>query len=289
MYIHWFKREASRCKFDNDAASIWIFIKELRNAHTLATRVYEKGPQGLADAIKEEEKCQEALQLIATLLPSSPVNTMSRDDDKYFQCQELGHMAPHCPRIRCFDCDEYGHVAADWPDTFPPSGTPATHRNNSSKTRWCNRSTSCNTHHNRHHRCDHWDRHRLNRSRSHSHNHRYRSNNHSDSPRSHSRSHHWPTCCSTSCHRNSSTYCYEQDTPHRRPSSHRSFSRDHSRSRPCTSYTYNHKASSKPSYSSDWTAWKNKDKKYKQLIFDDPPSEYYSSDDQCSESNEDLN
>ena len=38
-YIHHFKREASRCKFDNDATTIRIFIKGLRNAHTLATRV----------------------------------------------------------------------------------------------------------------------------------------------------------------------------------------------------------------------------------------------------------
>ena len=36
-YIHHFKREASRCKFDNDAATIRIFIKGLKNAHTLAT------------------------------------------------------------------------------------------------------------------------------------------------------------------------------------------------------------------------------------------------------------
>ena len=36
-YIHCFKREASRCKFDNDATTIRIFIKGLRNAHTLAT------------------------------------------------------------------------------------------------------------------------------------------------------------------------------------------------------------------------------------------------------------
>ena len=34
---------------------------------------------------------------------------------------------------------------------------------------------------------------------------------------------------------------------------------------------------------------KNKDKKYKQVTIDDPPSEYYSSDDQSSKSNEDLN
>ena len=57
-YLHCCKREASRCKFNNDAATIRIFIKGLKNAHTLATRVYEKGPQSLADAIKEVEKLQ---------------------------------------------------------------------------------------------------------------------------------------------------------------------------------------------------------------------------------------
>ena len=59
-YIHHFKWEASRCKFDNDAASIRIFIKGLKNAHTLGTKVYEKGPQSLADAMQEVEKLQAA-------------------------------------------------------------------------------------------------------------------------------------------------------------------------------------------------------------------------------------
>ena len=68
-YIHHFKREASRCKFDNDATTIRIFIKGLKNAHTLATRVYDKGLQSLADAIKEVEKLQAAQQLMSTLLP----------------------------------------------------------------------------------------------------------------------------------------------------------------------------------------------------------------------------
>ena len=54
-YIHHFKREASRRKFNNDVATIRIFIKGLENAHTLATGIYEKGPQSLADAIKEVE------------------------------------------------------------------------------------------------------------------------------------------------------------------------------------------------------------------------------------------
>ena len=38
-YIHYFKKGASRCKFDNDAATIRIFMKGLKNAHTLVTRV----------------------------------------------------------------------------------------------------------------------------------------------------------------------------------------------------------------------------------------------------------
>ena len=55
-YIPQLKREAKRCNFDNSAATIQIFIKGLRNAHTLATRVEEKGAQSLADAIREVEK-----------------------------------------------------------------------------------------------------------------------------------------------------------------------------------------------------------------------------------------
>ena len=51
-------------------------------------KVYEKGPQSLADAIREVEKLQAAQQLTSTLLPPSSVNIMSNDDDKCFQCQE---------------------------------------------------------------------------------------------------------------------------------------------------------------------------------------------------------
>ena len=115
-YIHRFRREADRCNFDNNAAMILIFIKGLRNAHALATQVYKKGSQDVADAIREVEKLQAAQQLTATLLPSSTVNVMSSEDDKCFQCQESGHMACHCPHIKCFNCYEYGHVTADCPD-----------------------------------------------------------------------------------------------------------------------------------------------------------------------------
>ena len=46
------KEKLADAKFNNDAAMIKIFIKGLRNAHTLAARVYEKGPQSLADAFR---------------------------------------------------------------------------------------------------------------------------------------------------------------------------------------------------------------------------------------------
>ena len=112
-YVHQFKQEASRCEFDNDATTIRIFLKGLKNAHTIATKVYEKGPQNLMDTIKEVEKLQAAQQITSTILPPSLVNTMSSDIDKCFQCQKTGHIACYCPHIRCFDCNNYGYVAAD--------------------------------------------------------------------------------------------------------------------------------------------------------------------------------
>ena len=121
-YVHRFKREANRCKFDNDATTIRIFLKGLKNVCTIATKVYEKGPQTLTEAIKEVEKLQAAQQITSTLLPTSSVNTMSSDNDRCFQCQEIGHMAHYCPHIQCYDCNNYGHVAMDCPDKIPPSG-----------------------------------------------------------------------------------------------------------------------------------------------------------------------
>ena len=98
-----------------------------------------------------------------------------------------------------------------------------------------------------------------------------------------------PSCHSTSCHRSSSTYHYCQDMPHCRSSSCRSFSRDNSRSRTCTSCKHHHKNSRRPYSSSDQTPWKSKDRKYKQVTINDPPSEYHSSDEQDSDSEDDVN
>ena len=55
-YIHRFKREAKTCNFTNNAATIHIFVKGLKTAHTLAACVYEKGAQTLSDAISKVEK-----------------------------------------------------------------------------------------------------------------------------------------------------------------------------------------------------------------------------------------
>ena len=112
----------------NNAATIRIFVKGLKNAHSLAAHIYEKGPQTLADAIAEVEKFQAAQQLIATLIPSSTVNGMSHEEDHCFHCQESGYIAHHCPNVHCFECDEYRHIVMDCPHRIPPSGLPAHHQ-----------------------------------------------------------------------------------------------------------------------------------------------------------------
>ena len=139
--------------------TIRIFVKGLRNAHTLATHVYEKRPQTVADVTHKVEKLQIAQQLTATLLPSSTVNVMSKEEDQCFQL------------VNC-------------PHWIHPSGTPAHHHRQDSNNRHHTRSTS------RHH---HWDRYRHSRSRLQSQPHRHRS--HHDSHRGHSRSHHRDSRC----------------------------------------------------------------------------------------------
>ena len=285
-YVHRFKWEASRCKFNNDAATIRIFLKGLKNAHTIATKVYEKGPQTLTDAIKEVEKLQEAQQITSTLLPTSSVNTMSSDNDRCFQCQEVSHMAHYCPHIWCYNCDNYGHVAMDCPDKILPSGTPAHHRADTN-----NRSRRSSSRHHSHTRCsyyDHKDRSRFSHSQSHPCNHRYRSSSCQDTHRSHSRSFHRCSHHSISRHQSSSSYCYHHNMPHHRPSSHRNTSWDDSRSQH-KSKKQHYRPAQGSSSTSQASSWKHKDKRHKQVTIDDPLSEYYSSDDNDSDSEDDLN
>ena len=156
-YVHRFKREANRCKFNNDVATIRIFLKGLKNVHTIAMKVYEKGPQTLTEAIREVEKLQAAQQLTSSLLPTSSVNVMTTDQEKCFQCQEVGHMARYCPHIKCYDCDNYGHVAMDCPDKILPSGMPVCCRPGHSNRSW--RSSSRYNSHSSHS----WHEHRRSR------------------------------------------------------------------------------------------------------------------------------
>ena len=97
----------------NDTATIQIFIKGLKNAHSLATHIYEKAPQTLSNAISKVEKLYAVQQLNTMITPPSTINMMSNDEDHFFQCQEQGHIARNCPNIRCFECDEYGHIVMD--------------------------------------------------------------------------------------------------------------------------------------------------------------------------------
>ena len=110
----------------NDAATIRIFIKGLKNAHSLATCIYEKGPQMLSDAISKVKKLNAVQQMTAMITSPSTVNMMSNDDNHCFQCQEQGHISRNCPNIRCFQCDEYGHIVMDCPHRIP-LGNPAKH------------------------------------------------------------------------------------------------------------------------------------------------------------------
>ena len=92
-YVHWFRTETKQYNFTNDAASSRIFIKGLKNTHSLAGRIYEKDLHTLTDAIIEVQKLNATQQLTMTVIPSSMVNMMSNVKDWCFQCQEPGHMA----------------------------------------------------------------------------------------------------------------------------------------------------------------------------------------------------
>ena len=54
--------------FTNDTATIRVFVKGLRNAHSLAARIYGKDPQTLKDTITKVEKLNATQQLTTTIL-----------------------------------------------------------------------------------------------------------------------------------------------------------------------------------------------------------------------------
>ena len=122
-----------------------------------------------------------------------------------------------------------------------------------------------------------------------SYNPRYRSNSCSDCHRSHSRPFHQPSWHTSSHHRSSSTYCYHCDTPHCRSSSCRHLSREDSRPRTHRSSKQHYKSAQGSSSSSQSMPWKPKDRRHKQVTIDNPPSEYFSSAEQDSDSEDDVN
>ena len=91
-YIHRFKTKARRCNSTNDAATIRIFIKGVKNAHSLVTHTYLKGLQTLMDAISEVEKLNATQQHTTTIIQPSTVNVMLNGEDCCFQFQEPGHI-----------------------------------------------------------------------------------------------------------------------------------------------------------------------------------------------------
>ena len=79
-------------------------------------------------------------------------------------------------------------------------------------------------------------------------------------------------------------HIFTDETPHTADPHHTEVSRDNSRSGLHTSHKHHHKTSTRPSSSSSQTTWK-----HKQVTIDDPTSKYYSSDEQASDSEDDLN
>ena len=243
-----------------------------------------KKDQTLADTISEVEKLQAVQQLTATLLPSSTVNVMSNKEEQCFHCQQLGHITRHCPNVCCFECDEYGHIAADCRDRIPPSGMPACHKRQHSLTQGIMPDQLLDT---------------TTRTGTdiagQDHSHTLADIEvtiaiiHTEAIPDHITD---VTTGSTSWHHHSSTYCYCHDISHQRSSSHRSsstHSRDCSRSSSPTSYKSSKNTSSKSSSSYSRTTVKPQDKKQRRVRIDNLQSDYYSSDNTSSDSEDDLN
>ena len=123
--------------------------------------------------------------------------------------------------------------------------------------------------------------------------HRYRSHSWSNSQRSHSRSYHRHPHTSTSHHRHSNTYHHPWDTPHRRSSLHKealppileiAVGQNHI---PCTELPIWHPPN--PPTALTGQPGKTRIRNINKSPLMTLPSNYYSSDEPSSESDEDLN
>ena len=287
-YVHRFKWEASRCKFNNDTATIRIFLKGLKNADTIATKVYEKGPSNFIRSNKGSWKT-----------PGSKTNNFHTFTHLHhstlclaimtgvFNAKRLviwhaivptygtmiviiTDMLPWTAQIRYCHL-AHQHAAGLTPKigvgdpplditVIPDDHAMITETDLDSATLW-----------------------------SHPRNHSYRSSSHQDPCRSHSRSFHRSSHCSFSCDRSSSSYCHCLAThltadlhligilPERTADLDIDWGKQH------------YKPAQGSSSTSQTSSWKHKDKRHKQVTTDDPPSEYYSSDDEESDPDDDSN
>ena len=114
-YIHALKTAAKWCAFDNDTAAIFIFVKGLRYAPTITSKIYEDH-QTLAEVLRLVEKLSAAHQLTATLTPSTV--SMMFGDDRCFVCWWTGHFGHHCPDAQCYGSDEFSPLPRTVPTRF---------------------------------------------------------------------------------------------------------------------------------------------------------------------------
>ena len=128
------KQQQTSVVFENDTVAIHIFAKGLRYAPTIASKIYKKDPQTLAEVIKLVEKLSAAHQLTTALTPSTFI--MMSGDDECFVCGWTGHFGSHCSDAQCYGSDEFGHFAQDFLHKVPPSGKPCHHRRSHSRHRY---------------------------------------------------------------------------------------------------------------------------------------------------------
>ena len=248
------------------------------------------------DAVTEVEKLQHAAQqLTTTIIPSSMVNMMSSEEDWCFQCQER-HIAPHCPHIICHEWDQNSDTSSwtalmeyplqgHWHHTTRHTEIPTTDlalgTTGKTEKEETGPDLSLDTAniiapaiHDLHRGCSQsqqWDRHSCHRSSS-----RW------------SHSAHWGHSC-RSCH----------DTPHqshqqilKHTAAHQAttlrIAVDHTHNHPTnqSKYSSHQKGSHSSGSYSNQGNWKSHLRRNKKVQIEDSPSEYYSLDDDSTDSGE---